>query len=317
MFYKEGDVEKTLLRLGVEGSLRRSELSALCPMHKYRIGKEDSNPSWSINVETGAHNCFSCGYKGNLLTLISDILEYGDLDKARSWLRSNTDVDWDLLSKQLDDAKTTYIHLPKLVPMSEARLAVFGDVPAWAAKDRGLSLEACSQYGLRWRESDSTWVLPIRSLDHKKLLGWQEKGHLSRRFFNRPPGIPKSKTLFGIDIWEPEQMIVVESPLDAVKLKSIGIPGGVATCGAIVSSDQIDIMRRASTLVIAMDNDAAGMKASNFLLESFRKLGLECWFFNYGDSLKKDIGDLTPDQIDWGLGNAKHCVLGRKAIYGG
>lgn len=314
MFYKDGDIEKALLRLGIESTQRRSELHATCPMHKYRVGKEDSNPSWSINAETGAHHCFSCGYKGNLLTLISDLLEYGDLEKAKQWLRSNVEVDWELLSKQLDEAKKTYIHLPKLVPMSEARLAIFKDVPEWAAKDRGISVEACKEYGVLWRDTDSTWVLPIRSVDHKKLLGWQEKGHISRRFFNRPPGIPKSKTLFGIDIWSPGQMIVVESPLDAVKLKSLGISGGVATCGAIVSPDQIEIMRRAETLVIAMDNDPAGTKASNFLLDSFRKLGIECWFFNYGDSDKKDIGDLTPDQIDWGLENARHCVLGRMAI---
>lgn len=316
MFYKEGDIEKALLRLGIDSTERRSELFAACPMHKYRVGKEDANPSWSINSETGAHHCFSCGYKGNLLTLISDLLEYGDLEKAKQWLRSNVEVDWELLSKQLDEARKTYIHLPKLVPMSEARLAIFKDVPEWAAKDRDLTVEACNLYGVRWRESDSTWVLPIRSVDHKKLLGWQEKGHISRRFFNRPPGIPKSKTLFGLDIWEPGQMIVVESPLDAVKLKSLGISGGVATCGAIVSADQIEIMRRAETLVIAMDNDPAGIKASNFLLDSFRKLGIECWFFNYGDSDKKDIGDLTLDQIDWGLENAKHCVLGRMAIHG-
>ena len=150
MFYREGDIEKTLLRLGIDSTQRRSELLATCPMHKYRVGKEDSNPSWSINSETGAHHCFSCGYKGNVLTLISDLLEYGDLEKAKQWLRSNVDVDWTLVSKQLEEAKKTYIHLPKLVPMSEARLAIFGDVPEWAEKARGLSNEACKHYGIRW-----------------------------------------------------------------------------------------------------------------------------------------------------------------------
>jgi len=313
MFYREGDIEKSLLRLGIESTQRRSELLATCPMHKYRVGKEDSNPSWSINSETGAHHCFSCGYKGNILTLISDLLEYGDLDKAKQWLRSNIDVDWNLLSKQLEEAKKTYIHLPKLVPMSEARLAIFSDAPSWALKDRGLSPEACSTYGIRWRDSDSTWVLPIRSLDGR-LLGWQEKGHLSRRFLNRPPGIPKSKTLFGITSWEPGQMIVVESPLDAVKLKSLGIPGGVATCGAIISSEQLEIMRQADTLILAMDNDSSGNKANKFLLDSFRKLGMEGWFFNYGDSTKKDIGDMSADEVDWGLSNAVHCVRGGSLI---
>jgi hypothetical protein len=198
--------------------------------------------------------------------------------------------------------------------MSEARLAVFGDVPIWAANERGISIDACNKYGVRWQANDSSWILPIRTLDHNKLLGWQEKGQLSRRFFNRPPGVPKSKTLFGLDCWDGDQMIVVESPLDAVKLSSVGIPGGVATYGAIVSDDQIDIMRRAKTLVIALDNDEAGKKASSQLLSAFRKGGLECWFFNYGDFQVKDIGDMTLDQIHWGIDNARHCVLGEAAI---
>ena len=312
--FREGEVERTLLRLSIVSIPRSRELGAMCPMHEYRTGKKDNNPSWSINAITGAHNCFSCGYKGNLLTLISDLLEYGDLEKAKSWLRTDVELDIDFISRQLDEAKKTYIHLPKLVPMSEARLAVFGDVPIWAANERGITIDACGKYGVRWQANDSSWILPIRTVDHNKLLGWQEKGQLSRRFFNRPPGVPKSKTLFGMSCWDEDQMIVVESPLDAVKLASVGIPGGIATFGATVSQDQIEIMRRAKTLVIAMDNDAAGKKSSQTLLATFRKVGIECWFFNYGDFQAKDIGDMTQDQIHWGIDNARHCVLGEAAI---
>ena len=312
--FREGEVERTLLRLSIVSIPRSRELGAMCPMHEYRTGKKDNNPSWSINAITGAHNCFSCGYKGNLLTLISDLLEYGDLEKAKSWLRTDVELDIDFISRQLDEAKKTYIHLPKLVPMSEARLAVFGDVPIWAANERGITIDACNRYGVRWQANDSSWILPIRTVDHNKLLGWQEKGQISRRFFNRPPGVPKSKTLFGMNCWDEDQMIVVESPLDAVKLASVGIPGGIATFGATVSQDQIEIMRRAKTLVIAMDNDAAGKKSSQTLLATFRKVGIECWFFNYGDFQAKDIGDMTQDQIHWGIDNARHCVLGEAAI---
>ena len=312
--FRDGEVERTLLRLSIVSIPRNRELGALCPMHEYRTGKKDNNPSWSINAVTGAHNCFSCGYKGNLLTLISDLLEYGDLEKAKSWLRTDVELDIDFISRQLDEARKTYIHLPKLVPMSEARLAIFSDVPEWAAKARDISIDACHKYGVRWQANDSSWILPIRTLDHNKLFGWQEKGQLSRRFFNRPPGVPKSKTLFGLDCWDGDQMIVVESPLDAVRLSSVGIQGGVATYGAIVSNDQIDIMRRAKTLVIALDNDGPGKKASSQLLSAFRKGGLECWFFNYGDFQVKDIGDMSLDQIHWGIDNARHCVLGEAAI---
>jgi hypothetical protein len=37
------------------------------------------------------------------------------------------------------------------------------------------------------------------------------------------------------------------------------------------------------------------------------------FFFNYGSSGKKDPGDLTDDEIAWGIHNAKSSVLGEMA----
>ena len=75
------DVEKVLLSLDIPlVSQRGEEVQGLCPMHKARTGKEDHNPSWWINSVTGAHICFSCGYKGNVYTLVADIkgIDYFD-----------------------------------------------------------------------------------------------------------------------------------------------------------------------------------------------------------------------------------------------
>lgn len=44
---------------------RSSELWMACPMEHTHAGGKDSNPSWSYNVETNVHSCFSCHYKGN------------------------------------------------------------------------------------------------------------------------------------------------------------------------------------------------------------------------------------------------------------
>ncbi|MDF2615483.1 MAG: dnaG [Sedimentibacter sp.] len=51
------------------------ELYDLCPDPKHK----DSSPSWSINIEPesekfGVHSCFSCGYRGNFITLTRDKL---------------------------------------------------------------------------------------------------------------------------------------------------------------------------------------------------------------------------------------------------
>lgn len=307
------DVEKILLRLGIEGYQRGNNITALCPMHKFIKGVEDSNPSWGIHVDTGVHNCFSCGYKGSLLTLISDVLDLGSLEEAKAWLNENHEVDWDLMNKQLEEARNSYVPIKRLVAMSEARLAVFDDAPDWALKERELTLESCNHYSIKWRSSDSTWILPIRTLDGG-LMGWQEKGQLSRRFFNRPPGMSKSKTLFGINKFVEGMMLVVESPLDVVKLHSLGIDGGVATMGAMVSSEQIQLMRKADKLILALDNDETGKLSTKTLFKQLRKQGIEFYVFNYGDLEVKDIGDMPKDQIHFGIETAQHCVMGEAAL---
>lgn len=323
--YLEGDVERVLLRLGITSDQRNNELLSYCPMHLERLGREDSNPSWSINVETGAHHCFSCGYKGSLLTLVCDlnefISEWGhyDYDAAKSWLRENIQVDFEALSKHLEELRNAYVSLPKPIEMSEARLAVFEEPPVWALEARNLSEEACWAYGVRWNPRDESWITPIRNADTNALMGWQEKGQKTRLFRNRPAGIQKSMTLFGYNVFPKSTLIIVESPLDAVRLATVGIHGGVATFGTSVSTAQLNLMSVAGKLIIAMDNpkvDEAGEKAAKDIFNRTKQLGIECWFFNYGDSTAKDIGEMSEVEIRSGISAAKHCVFGERAIYG-
>ena len=320
--YREGDVESALLRLGIEVNQRNSELLGLCPMHLERTGRPDSHPSWSMNSETGVHHCFSCGYRGTLLTLVAEIKEFNtqwgrlDFDQAKEWLRSNIEVNFDLLAKQLEEAKNSYVPIQRPIEMSEARLAVFVEPPQWALEARDLTAEACAKHSVLWDAQPQGWITPIRNADNNKLMGWQEKGQVNRYFRNRPTGVQKSKTLFGLDVWSGGTMIIVESPLDVVKLSSLGIDGGVSTFGASISQDQVDLMRKADKLIIAFDNpkiDAAGMKASKDMLERSKKEGLECFFFQY-DGDVKDIGDMTKEQAIIGIENAKHSVFGERAF---
>jgi len=320
--YAEGSIEGALLSLGIETTQRGDELIGLCPMHLERTGREDSNPSWSMNAETGVHHCFSCGYKGTLLTLVGEIKEFTttwghvDFDAAKDWLRNNIEVNFEYLAKQLEEARNAYVPIQAPVAMSEARLAVFDAPPAWALEARGLSESSAETFGVKWKSDTNSWITPIRDPHSNKLMGWQEKSQTERLFRNRPTGVPKARTLFGLDVFKGGTMIVVESPLDAVRLASLGIYGGVSTFGASVSDQQISLMKQADKLIIAMDNDEAGRKSSKDLLLRTRKLGMECWFISYGDLKYKDIGEMTKDMVLYCIGASKHSVFGEDAIYG-
>jgi hypothetical protein len=319
------DVEKALSALGIDViSHRGSELLCLCPMHEERTGKVDRNPSWQINGDTGAHICFSCGYKGNLISLVCDIKQFQikwgaadtlDVDAAKKWLESSASMSYEDLAKNLN--KVVQKTPAEAIPMSEARLAVYGEVPKWALDRRNLTALSAAEYGVRWDDKTSSWITPIRDPDTGTLWGWQEKGEKERRFKNQPAGVKKSHTLFGINNYRNGPMILVESPLDAVRIHSAGIEHAVSSFGAQVSAEQVRLLRRSDHLIIAMDNpsvDPAGLKASEFLLDMCRKYAIEASFFNYGDLTDKDVGTMTDEQIHEGIYSAKHMVYGRKAI---
>jgi hypothetical protein len=310
------EMEQLLVRLGIDPiRTKDSEILALCPGHKELTGREDRNPSWWINADTGQHICFSCGFKGGLWSLIAQRqnlhdqngrLDYAD---AKDWLyESFGAIQMDVL---------TEIERPIEKPeykISQASLAVFVDPPADALKSRGLSLAAAQAYELLWDASKKNWIIVIRDPYSNKLLGWQEKGFSRRYFNNYPPGVEKSQSLFGFSQYSGGQMIVVESPLDVVRLASLGISGGVSTYGVHISNEQLRLIKEADEVVFALDNDEAGKANSKKLLELTKTLAFEAWFFDYSGTDVKDIGGMSRLEVTSGLNGAKHCVYGLGAL---
>lgn len=311
------EMEKLLRRLNIEPvNVRSSEILALCPGHKAITGKEDRNPSWWINSDTGRHICFSCGFKGGILSLVAHQQGFYDItgnlsyDEAKYWLAGSLEnYTLDLLSEP-----TTPVRKEPEVKMSEASLAIFSDPPAEALKARGLTLEAAQEHGLLWNPTHKNWIIVIRDPYSNKLLGWQEKGFDRRYFNNYPQGMEKSISLFGYNPKNKNLAIVVESPLDVVRLTSLGIPGGVATYGVNVSKEQLKLIREYDQIIFAMDNDPAGKASSKNLLELTRTLSFEAWFFNYSHTDCKDVGAMSKAEITQGLKTAKHCVYGEAAL---
>ena len=306
------DIEKVLLNLDVIMIAQRgSEINGLCPKHKERTGSEDHNPSWWINSDTGAHICFSCGYKGNMYTLVMDV-KGCDYFEMQDFLKEKSELPLDVLMKRLKDLPQ-YITPDEPIGMSEARLAVFTDVPDKELKKRFLTREASDAHGVVWDTKNSAWILPIREPNDFSLWGWQEKGSTGRFFRNYPAGVKKSKTVFGVHILdESKPLWVVESPLDAVRLTGLGY-NAIATYGAIISEDQGKLMRRATQLISAFDNDQAGKKASEQMLGFSRKYGFDLRYFNYSGIDVKDVGDMTEKEIARGLETAKHMIYGKEA----
>ena len=314
-------VENVLDNLGISVVKQSgAEMLALCPGHKERTGKEDHNPSWWINSDTGMHNCFSCGFKGTLPYLVAfvrgDKTKWGrlDFDAARRWVEAHGGVGAPVTIDMVTEDR--YLRPISRKGLPEYQLALFDQPPTWALEARHLTEDAVSFYGILWDKESDCWITPIRDAWNSSLLGWQVKSQKERYFRNRPQGVLKSTTMFGMDRYSGGTMVVVESPLDAARLFSLGWMG-VASFGAELSNEQLLMLRRAERLVVAMDNpriDAAGKKAVQAVLDATKKYRFDCKFFNYHGIDAKDVGDMTPEEIEHGIKTAKHSVYGKQVL---
>jgi len=304
------EMEDLLERLGIEiVSIHGDEIKAHCPAHLERKGREDTNPSWYINADTGVHNCFSCHFKGSVGSLV-EYVQGVDSAMAKQWVNSGERN----LTKAFEKLTMPTPLQEQSIPITESMLSAFVMPPEFALKSRGITTVAADYYEILWNAANSSWILPMREPYTNKLIGWQEKWFKERRFNNYPPKISKSSTLFGYMRYEQSSMIVVESPLDVARLASVGVLGGVAVCGSSVSREQINLIRSAEHIIFAMDNDQAGLSSSSTLLEYANLMGFECWFFNYDKTDMKDIGAMSKAEIMYGLENAKHSLHGKRAF---
>jgi hypothetical protein len=175
----------------------------------------------------------------------------------------------------------------------------FQPVPEQLLKSRGIDENTAHRYGLRWDPEPRHWIVPIVS-PSGELWGWQAKG--KGYFRNVPVGVNKSRTLFGLDRFRARTAILVESPLDVVRMASarlgIGV-GGLASFGAHVSHAQMSLMSaRADIIVIALDNDEAGITAAKRVYAACPRPRGGISYLRYSHTNAKDIGEMTSDEIE-------------------
>jgi DNA primase len=290
-------IEDLLDHIGVE-DLRPgdSEIGGRCPKHEERTGERERRPDhFFVNRTTGLFHCFSCEYAGALIALIMDLTKVG-LWEAHKLMR---DFDVEL---GVTEEEQTWVPPFSSVDV-EDQLLEFGPPPERAIAKRHLTDIAVTRFGLRWDYEESAWILPIYG-PTGDLWGWQAK--TAEWVRNRPPGIRKSLTLFGIQVPQPDGMplILVESPLDAVYLDGLGY-AAIASFGAAVSDTQMRlIIERTDDLILALDNDRVGRNETLRLLEERWHHRMSIEVFNYWNTKKKDPGEMSPEQIENGITGA-------------
>lgn len=290
------DLYRILVDAGVQRlHERHSEIGGACPKHRERTGHPDNNPSWSISKLTYLHFCHSCGYKGTLTSLLVDLLGAAPEDleiklHEQSFLRKMTEVRADpteVLEPVFNLTEWGLRHLMK-------------DVPQRLLNSRWLRRQAIDHYQVRWNSDTKQWVMPLRSADGGTLIGAQLRQQGS--VLTMPKEVEKSTTLFGYtQMSQYDYVVIVESPLDAVRLFGLGIYA-VSSLGAWISAAQVRLLARSfTTIYMALDDDDAGHRGAEIATRMLRKQGAAVVAWSYHGLTDeegrkaKDVGDVPDD----------------------
>lgn len=178
-------------------------------------------------------------------------------------------------------------------------------------KDSGLlspkSLGDTHQLTLLWRDSAGRAIgIAARSILPGQEL---ESRGLPKYFYSA--GLKKSEGLVGLaSARGAEELILVEGPLDALRLQSLGLKA-VALGGTSLSAAQVRALQanRTKGILLALDRDEAGQQATEKALQTLRLSELKSYVVSLPEGYK------DPDELvrDKGLEAFQDCLARAEA----
>jgi hypothetical protein len=266
----------------------------------------DAAASASLNYQKLAYNCLGCGSSGGLLWFIATC-RGEDTNSARRWLEDQTGAgpDEQSLASLLSFFDSVYgakeDQRPAPVPkMSESVLTPWLKIHPYMTEVRGVSPESLMRHKVGYSPDYRTRVgeefipsqrIVIPHFWKGDLVGWQ-----TRRLVNdgtpkyvSSPDFPKDTTIYNYDA-KAKSAEVVESPMSVLVCADDEVHQE-ATFGAKVTERQIRLLTMHPRVVLWMDNDEAGWKATKHLGEALEPYS-DVWVID--NPWNADPADLTP-----------------------
>ncbi len=158
---------------------------------------------------------------------------------------------------------------------------------------RGVSDFSIKDLGIHYHDSFVVWPY----YEYDSLVYYQERNHMNKIYLF-PSNIDKSHYLYGFDLVEPSDYVVVtEAIFDKITLGN----QTVATGGAIMGPVQVRKIRALNPVngvILSPDNDKAGIKS---LVENYHLLNPYCKvFYSLPPKIRMKNGELSKDWNELG-----------------
>lgn len=291
IFEKVKDQVKIADAVEAFGVKLNSRDKGLCPFHR------EKTPSFSIDRKNNIFTCFGCGETGDVITFASKMKEVEPLEAAKL-LAEMFYVDVD------DCTKRTSIKDYLKACIKDA------DKTDYFQK-RGLTKETVKKYCLGYDAKRNAIVLPYSS----ELRYYQTRSISDKKFYKPTNEEAGAEPLFNRKaLWgtSKEPVFIVESPLCALSIMQCG-GVSVSLCGVGGANKlvkEVKTKKPNAPLVLCLDNDEPGQKASASLEKELQAAKIPYIVFNVAGS-KKDPNELlmsNPEELKTAVAAAKRKV---------
>jgi DNA primase len=283
------------------------EISFYCPFHSNR-----HSASCSISKTTGAWLCFnpSCGETGSIIELVKKVLHKNDFEAMRYVYSKEAETleNFDDLLNDALEEKPEFEEFPQEI-LDRLHADLAGNLSAREYfKSRGINEESINYFGLGYSSPTNMVSVPVHSPDGLPvgLVGRS----ISEKKFKNSTNLPRSKTMFNIHRAKKigDNVIIVESSFDAIRVHQAGFPNVIATLGGHISTENVSLINRYFNKVTLMtDSDHAGRELASSISSRLKNKDLLWASYEYGKIYPhdaKDAGDMTEEEIKACIKNA-------------
>jgi hypothetical protein len=291
IFEKVKDQVKIADAVEAFGIKLNSRDKGLCPFHR------EKTPSFSIDRKNNIFTCFGCGETGDVITFASKMKEVEPLEAAKLLAEMfHIDVD--------DCTKRTSIKDYLKACIKDA------DKTDYFQK-RGLTKETVKKYCLGYDVKRNAIVLPYSS----ELRYYQTRSISDKKFYKPTNEEAGAEPLFNRKaLWgtSKEPVFIVESPFCALSIMQCG-GVSVSLCGVGGANKLVKEAKAKkpnAPLVLCLDNDEPGQKATETLEKELQTAKIPYIVFNVAGS-KKDPNELlmsNPEELKTAVSAAKREV---------
>lgn len=269
-----------------------------CPFH------HETDPSFGININTGLFRCFSgsCGAKGNISKFIQRLEGLPGYESAESWLILRYAVNTDYnqsggLVLQFGDEVTR----KEVIYIGEDILSQYNYRHPYLLS-RGITELWQDRFRIGFDRDQAMITMPW--FDRlARCVGIKKRSVIDKEFrvFKLSEEGPNKLTIFGIHHFYRKQLrkaVIVEGEIDAMWCWQNGFPALALGTSAITDMQLTELKNTyIDEIIIATDNDAAGVKITNELMQKVN------WIPNISQvdwgifSDMKDVNMLNPEDL--------------------